>query len=99
MSAYTQGFLNLPSEASPIFLLGLIKKDLSATAMLTIVTMGGFSQGEIVVCLIMLTFFVPCMASLAVLIRREKLPVSLLIWFGSLIIATIAGKLASLLIL
>ncbi|MDD2217429.1 MAG: hypothetical protein PHX63_03240 [Eubacteriales bacterium] len=61
--------------------------------------MGGFSQGEIVVCLIMLTFFVPCMASLAVLIRREKLPVSLLIWFGSLIIATIAGKLASLLIL
>lgn len=99
MQPYTADFLALPPEASSVLLLGLIKRDLSATAMLTIVRMGSFSQAEIVVCLIMLTFFVPCMASLAVLLRREKPAVSLSIWFGSLVIATIAGKIASLLIL
>lgn len=98
-SPYTCGFLHLPIEASSLFILSLIKRDLGAASMLTIIRTAAFSQAETVVCLIMLTFFVPCFASLAVLVHREGIWRSLAIWFGSLAMATCAGKIASLILL
>lgn len=96
---YTCWFLRLPPEASSMFILSLIKRDLGAASMLTIVRTGAFSQAEIVVCLIMLTFFVPCFASLTVLVNREGFLRSLAIWSGSLALATCAGKIASLILI
>lgn len=99
LAPYTCTFLNLPEDASSLFLLSLIKRDLGAAAMLAIVKAGVFSMAHITICLIMLTFFVPCFASLAVLFNKEGASATILIWVGSLAIASAAGKIASLILL
>ena len=95
----TQGFLHLPQQAASLFMLSIIKRDLGAAGLLSIVQNGGFTEGEITVCLIILTLFVPCFASVILLFKQQKPAEAIAIWLGSFILSMLAGKLASLLLL
>lgn len=98
-SPITNTFLHLPNEATSLFMLSMIKRDLGAAALLSIVKAGTFTQAEITVCLIILTLFVPCFASVVLLFRQQKPPTAISIWLGSFVISMCVGKVASLLML
>ncbi|MCL2436484.1 MAG: hypothetical protein FWD00_00435 [Clostridiales bacterium] len=99
LSPFTEGFLRLPREAANLFILSILKRDLGAAGFLAVIQSGAFSSGELVVSLIIMTLFVPCFASVVILLKQEKLPTAISIWAGSFVISMIVGKLASLLIL
>jgi len=99
LSPFTEGFLHLPKEAASLFILSIMKRDLGAAGFLAVIQSGTFSSAQLVVCLIIMTLFVPCFASVVILLKQEKLPAAVSIWAGSFIISMVVGKLASLLIL
>ena len=99
LSPFTEGFLRLPKEAANLFILSILKRDLGAAGFLAVIQSGTFSSGELVVSLIIMTLFVPCFASVVILLKQEKLPTAISIWAGSFVISMVVGKLASLLIL
>ena len=99
MAPFTSGFLHLSNEAAGIFMLSILKRDLGAAGFLSVISQGGFKEAELVVTLIVMTLFVPCVSSFIVLIKQEKLPAAILIWAGSFCIALSIGKIASLLLI
>ncbi|MBN7772735.1 nucleoside recognition domain-containing protein [Clostridium aminobutyricum] len=92
-------FLHLPEEAATIFILSIIKKDLGAASLLAIFENGVFTPAQIFTCIVMLTLFVPCLASMIVLFKYEKFLFSMNIWFSSLILSILVGKGLSLLLM
>lgn len=95
----TQGFLHLPKEASDLFILSLIKRDLGVAGLLSIIKSGSFTEAQLTVCLTIMTLFVPCFASLILLFKQETLLTAISIWVGSLTISMMVGRLVSFLIL
>lgn len=99
LAPFTEGFLRLPKEASNLFILSIIKRDLGVAGLLSVIQSGSFTDEQLAVCLTIMTLFVPCFASVIILFKQEKPPAAILVWLGSFVIAMAVGKLASLLIL
>ncbi len=73
------GLLHLPESVSVSFLLGMIRRDFGAFGLLDL----PLSKVQAVVAATTLTLFLPCIATLAVMIRERGWGLSLGIWFGS----------------
>ncbi len=97
-SPITSGLLKLPDRATDLFLLAIIKKDLGAAGFYSAVTQNSFSHIQITVILIVMTLFVPCFASLMVLIKDRGMVVALTTYAGSFLLSFLIGALASLLL-
>ena len=70
------GWLGLPKEASAAFVMGFLRRDFGATGLFA---MGAaLSPTQIVVGMVTLTLFVPCIASLMIIIREQGLRIALL---------------------
>ena len=94
----TVEFLKIPENATNLFVMSIIKRDLGAAGFYSMVTNGSFSQKEILVTLIVLTLFVPCFASQMILFKQGKAIAAALIWIGSFAIAFLMGGFVSWLI-
>jgi len=94
----TVEFLKIPENATNLFVMSIIKRDLGAAGFYSMVTSGSFTQKEILVTLVVLTLFVPCFASQMILFKQEKALTAVLIWIGSFIVAFSAGGLVSWLV-
>lgn len=93
-------FLHLPAESATIFILSIIKKDLGAASLLALFSNGNFSEPQIFICTVMLTLFVPCLASMIILFKHENKLIALIIWCLCIFMSLMVGKiLSSLLIL
>lgn len=95
----TSSLLHLPQEATNLFILSIVKRDLGAMGFYSMVQNGHFTQPEIVVTLIVLTLFVPCFASQVILFKNQKALSAILIWLGSFLVAFAAGAAASYILL
>ncbi|HWQ78325.1 MAG TPA: nucleoside recognition domain-containing protein, partial [Anaerovoracaceae bacterium] len=95
----TVEFLRIPENATNLFVMSIIKRDLGAAGFYSMVMNGSFTQKEILVTLIVLTLFVPCFASQMILFRQGKARVAVLIWLGSFAVAFAVGGLVSRLII
>lgn len=95
----TVNFLNLPMETTNVFIMGIIRRDFGAAGLSTLVAQGILSAPQTVVALIVITLFVPCIASLMILFKERKLLDALMIWFSSFIIAFLVGGLVSRIII
>ncbi len=62
--------LNLPSQAAGIFLLGFLRRDYGAAGLYELARNGLLTGQQIVVSLIVLTLFVPCIASFLIMIKE-----------------------------
>lgn len=91
----TAGFLRIPENATNLFVMSIIKRDLGAAGFYSMVTNGAFTQKEILITLIVLTLFVPCFASQMILFKQGKALTASLIWIGSFIIAFSVGGFIS----
>lgn len=91
----TVEFLRIPENATNLFVMSIIKRDLGAAGFYSMVSNGSFTQKEILITLIVLTLFVPCFASQMILFKQGKALTATLIWFGSFVIAFSVGGLVS----
>ncbi|QHI73361.1 nucleoside recognition domain-containing protein [Aminipila terrae] len=92
-------FLKLPAESAAIFILSIIKKDLGAASLLALFSNGGFTEPQIFICTVMLTLFVPCLASMIILFKHEKKIICISVWFLCIIMSLILGKILSILLI
>ncbi len=67
------GFLGLPAKATEVFLLGFLRRDYGAAGLFIMAKHGELDPVQIVVSLITLTLFVPCLANFFVIIKERGL--------------------------
>lgn len=66
-----KNWLGLPSEASAAFLMGFLRRDFGATGLFVLESQGLLSPVQIVVAMVTITLFVPCIASV-LMIAKER---------------------------
>lgn len=65
------GWLGLPPEASAAFLLGFLRRDFGATGLFVMQSQGLLTPVQVVVAMVTITLFIPCIASIF-MIARER---------------------------
>jgi ferrous iron transport protein B len=89
------GWLKLPREAATAFVMGLVRRDFGAAGLYDL----ALSPYQTVAALVTITLFVPCVASLMVMLKERGLREGMIIWVGSLVLAmTIGGLVAQALV-
>ena len=84
-------WLQLPREAATAFVMGLVRRDFGAAGMYHL----DLTPYQIVAALVTITLFVPCVASLMVMLKERGLREGMIIWFGSLFLALFVGGVVS----
>lgn len=91
----TTQVLQLPKETAVAFIMGMIRRDFGAAGLFHI----NLTKYQIVVALVTITLFVPCIASFLVMIKERGWRQGLIIWFGTWFFAfTIGGIVSHILI-
>ena len=67
------GFLGLPVQATEAFLLGFLRRDYGAAGLFVLAQQGKMDANQIVVSLVTLTLFVPCLANFFMIIKERGL--------------------------
>jgi ferrous iron transport protein B len=65
------GILHLPSQAAPAFVLGFLRRDYGAAGLYELVRAGAFTAQQAVVALVVITLFVPCVASFLIMGKEQ----------------------------
>jgi ferrous iron transport protein B len=65
------GLLHLPAQAAGIFLLGFLRRDYGAAGLYDMARKGLLNGQQVVVSLIVITLFVPCLASFLMIIKEQ----------------------------
>lgn len=95
MAPFTTGFLKLPEEATVAFIMGIVRRDFGAAG-LSSLTM---SSLQTILSLVVITLFVPCIASILVIFKERSWKEALLIWLGSWVVAFgVGGVMAQILL-
>ncbi|MBI5194282.1 MAG: ferrous iron transport protein B [Nitrospirae bacterium] len=72
-------FLGLPSKATDAFLIGFLRRDYGAAGLYALASAGQLNPNQILVSLVTITLFVPCVANLMVMIKERGLKTALAI--------------------
>jgi ferrous iron transport protein B len=81
--------LLLPKEVTLSFILGMVRRDFGAFGLMDI----PMSAGQLITSCVVLTLFVPCIATVAVMIKESNWKSALIIWLSSWILALGCGAL------
>jgi hypothetical protein len=65
------GVLHLPAESASAFVLGFLRRDYGAAGLFQMARAGALNAQQIVVSLIVITLFVPCLASFLVIAKEQ----------------------------
>jgi ferrous iron transport protein B len=87
----TTHWLQLPPEAATAFIMGVVRRDFGAAGLYHM----ALSPMQITVALIVITLFVPCIASLMVMMKERGWKEGLVIWIGTWIAAFAIGGVVS----
>jgi ferrous iron transport protein B len=90
----TVGLLKLPAEASTAFIMGIIRRDFGAAGLSSI----SMTSAQVLISLIVMTLFVPCIAAIMVIFKERGYKDALLIWIGSFVVAFITGGIVAFLL-
>jgi ferrous iron transport protein B len=94
MSPITVNLLKLPPETATAFLMGMIRRDFGAAGLYSIT----MTQQQVLVSLVVMTLFVPCIAAVLVIFKERGTKNALIIWLGSVAIAFLTGGIIAWLI-
>jgi ferrous iron transport protein B len=64
-------FLGLPPQATAAFILGFLRRDYGAAGLFTLSQQGLMNENQVIVSIITLTLFVPCLASFFMIIKER----------------------------
>ncbi|HYK88503.1 MAG TPA: ferrous iron transporter B [Acidobacteriota bacterium] len=67
------GILHLPAQAAGVFVLGFLRRDYGAAGLFEMTRTGALSAQQAVVSLIVVTLFVPCLASFLMIAKEQGL--------------------------
>ena len=95
LTPVTVGMLKLPRESATIFIMGMIRRDFGAAGL----TDMAISPEQMLVSLVTITLFVPCIASILVIFKERGRREGLLIWLGSWVAAFAVGGLVAAVLL
>lgn len=97
LSPLTVSLLHLPAETAKVFIMGLIRRDFGAAGLAQMAGVGGIpavlNHSQVLVSLVVLTLFVPCIASVIVIFKERGFKEASLIWLGSWVLAFLTGGL------
>jgi ferrous iron transport protein B len=65
------GWLGLPPQASAAFLMGFLRRDFGATGLFMMESQGLMTSAQVVVAMVTITLFIPCVASV-IIIAKER---------------------------
>lgn len=74
------GFLGLPPETASVFILGFLRRDYGAAGLFQLSKQGLLSPDQIIVSIITLTLFVPCLASFFMIVKERGARAALLMF-------------------
>ncbi len=95
LAPLTEGWLKIPREAATAFVMGMVRRDFGAAGLTNL----AMSPVQVVVSLIVITLFVPCIASLMILFKERGSREALLIWGGSWVTAFFVGGVVAQLLM
>lgn len=87
--------LLLPKEVALSFILGMVRRDFGAFGLMDI----SMTASQLVTACIVLTLFVPCIATVAVMIKEKNFKTALAIWLSSWILALGLGAILARILL
>ena len=85
----TVNLLQLPKETATAFIMGIIRRDFGAAGLTAIL----MTPVQVLVSLIVMTLFVPCIAAIMVIFKERGIKDALIIWLGSFAVAFAVGGL------
>lgn len=91
LAPVTVGLLNLPRETATVFIMGIVRRDFGAAGLSNM----ALSPVEVLIALITITLFVPCIASMLVIFKERGKGEAAVIWGGSWVVAFIIGGLVA----
>jgi ferrous iron transport protein B len=83
------GWLHLPAEAARAIIMGLVRRDYGAAGLYDM----GLTPAQALVSLVVITLFVPCVASIMVMAKEHGGRTAVRIWLGTWIVAFVVGGL------
>lgn len=95
LAPLTTGWLKLPAESSTAFVMGLVRRDFGAAGLYDL----SLTPMQIVVALVTITLFVPCIASLMVMLKERGVKEGMTIWAGSWVLAFGVGGIVALIVM
>lgn len=91
LSPFTTAWLQLPREAATAFVMGMVRRDFGAAGLYDL----PLTSDQIVVALVTITLFVPCIASLMVMLKERGAKEAMIVWFGTWVGAFLVGGILS----
>lgn len=92
------GLLGLPAETAQAFIMGFLRRDYGAAGLLALFDAGMLSPRQVLVALVTITLFIPCIANFFIIIREQGLRRAFAILAFSLVYATATGAVVNLLL-
>ena len=91
LAPLTTGWLQLPREAATAFVMGMVRRDFGAAGLYVL----ALKPYQVVVSLVTITLFTPCIASLMVMLKERGWKEALLVWTGTWVVAFFVGGVLS----
>ncbi len=95
----TKGFLKLDPRVAQTFIMGIIRRDFGAAGLSTLAQQGVLNAPQLLISLVVITLFVPCIAAIMVIFKERSWQESAAIWIGSFIISFLVGGVLAAIIL
>jgi ferrous iron transport protein B len=95
LAPLTTHWLKLPPEAATAFVMGLVRRDFGAAGLFDM----NLTPMQTVVALTTITLFVPCIASLMVLLKERGTKEGMVVWMGSWVLAFGVGGIVALILI
>ncbi len=87
------GALSLPGQATEAFLIGFLRRDFGAAGLYRLAQEGALDAVQVVVALVTITLFIPCIANFFMIIKEQGLRIALLVAAFIFPFALIVGAL------
>ncbi|WP_202320635.1 ferrous iron transport protein B [Archaeoglobus neptunius] len=90
--------IGLPESTSEVFLYGFFRRDYGAAGLFDLATKGAMSYSQIVVAMVALTLFVPCVAQFTIICKERGIRWGVAVFILSVVIAFAVGALTALML-
>ncbi len=92
----TKGILGLPLETASVFIIGFFRRDYGAAGLYRLWQSGLLTGNQIVVALTVMSLFLPCLASLIVMVKEIGIRYAMIIFFFVMAMSIATGGLLNL---
>ncbi|SHK05743.1 ferrous iron transport protein B [Tepidibacter formicigenes] len=99
LAPFTKGFLKLDPRVAQTFIMGIIRRDFGAAGLSDLASQGVLSSAQLLISLVVITLFVPCIAAIMVIFKERSWKESAAIWIGSFVISFLVGGILAVFVI